>query len=182
MPTPPKPVSVLRTEKKSYRTKAELAKRQAGEESLLTGKKLKEDALVKQNPHAHKEFIRMKALLKGIDKADDLYGATINRYCMLRAEELELLAKLQRLDQQINVIYDRLGDYRDAEFRDLSASLASLEKTYASLQRSVHTKRKMQSDIERENVMTIASALRSIPKKVDEDADPLKEILNGRIG
>lgn len=101
---------------------------------------------------------------------------------MLRAEELELLAKLQRLDQQINVIYDRLGDYRDAEFRDLSASLASLEKTYASLQRSVHTKRKMQSDIERENVMTIASALRSIPKKVDEDADPLKEILNGRIG
>ena len=65
MPTPPKPVSVLRTEKKSHRTKAELAKRQAGEESLLTGKKLKEDALVKQNPHAHKEFIRMKALLKG---------------------------------------------------------------------------------------------------------------------
>ena len=40
----------------------------------------------------------------------------------------------------------------------------------------------MQSDIEKENVMTIASALRSIPKKVDEDADPLKEILNGRIG
>ena len=35
MPTPPKPVSVLRTEKKSHRTKAELAKRQAGEESLL---------------------------------------------------------------------------------------------------------------------------------------------------
>lgn len=83
---------------------------------------------------------------KGIDKADDLYGATINRYCMLRAEELELLAKLQRLKQQINA------------------------------------KRKMQSDIEKENVMTIASALRSIPKKVDEDADPLKEILNGRIG
>ena len=65
---------------------------------------------------------------------------------MLRAEELELLAKLQRLKQQINA------------------------------------KRKMQSDIEKENVMTIASALRSIPKKVDEDADPLKEILNGRIG
>lgn len=182
MPTPPKPVSVLRAEKKSHRTKAELAKRQAGEDGLLTGKKLKEDALVKQNPHAHKEFIRMKALLKGIDKADDLYGATINRYCMLRAEELELLAKLQRLKQQINVIYDRLDDYEGDDFRDVAASLASLEKTYASLERIVNTKRKMQSDIEKENVMTIASALRSIPKKVDEDADPLKEILNGRIG
>ena len=182
MPTPPKPVSVLRAEKKSHRTKAELAKRQAGEDGLLTGKKLKEDALVKQNPHAHKEFIRMKALLKGIDKADDLYGATINRYCMLRAEELELLAKLQRLDQQINVIYDRLDDYEDDDFRDVAASLASLEKTYAALEWSVKTKGKMQSESEKEKGRTSASAVRSIPKKVDEDADPLKEILNGRIG
>ena len=41
MPTPPKPFTVLTSEKKSHRTKAELKKRQEGEQSLSTDIELK---------------------------------------------------------------------------------------------------------------------------------------------
>ena len=36
MPTPPKPIVVLETEKRSHRTKAEKAQRKKAEEALLT--------------------------------------------------------------------------------------------------------------------------------------------------
>lgn len=181
MPTPPKPVSILQLEKKSHRTKAELAQRDKAEQSLLTGMKIREESAVKKNPVAHKEFLRMKKLLRSIEKADDLYGATINRYCMLKAEEAEFLEKRTVLSERIDIISDELTTCKDdGVFRDLAASLASLQKTFVSLDRNINAKRKMQADIEKENVMTIASALRSIPKKAKEENDPVKEILSGR--
>ena len=48
--------------------------------------KLKESEEVKNNPKAHQEFLRVKKLLSGIDKSDDLYGSVINRYCLTLAE------------------------------------------------------------------------------------------------
>lgn len=180
MPTPTKPVSVLREEGKSHRTKAELELREQGEESLLTGMKLKEEACVRDDPVAHKEFLRMKKLLKSIEKSDDLYGATINRYCKLRSEELRLLEERDKLKERIDFISERLDKCEDdADFRDVSRSLANLEKVFVSVDRSIQSKRKMQAEIEKENVMTIASALRSIPKKPDKEEDPVAKILSG---
>jgi hypothetical protein len=43
--------------------------------------------------------------------------------------------------------------------------------------RQIQVKRKMLFDIERENIMTIAAALRSIPKKEVKDSNPLREAL-----
>ena len=40
MPTPTKPANVIRLEKKSHRTKKELASRENAEKTLLTGEKL----------------------------------------------------------------------------------------------------------------------------------------------
>lgn len=99
MPTPTKPVKVLAMEKRSHRTKKELAQRKSAEESLLTGKILKEKKEVRENPVAHKEFKRLKTLLKAIEKDDDLYGETINRYCLLVAECEDFQQKRERIYQ-----------------------------------------------------------------------------------
>jgi hypothetical protein len=47
-----------------------------------------------------------------------------------------------------------------------------------ALDKQIQTKRKMLLDIEKENIMTIAAALRSIPKKTDEKENPLLKALN----
>ena len=66
MARPSKPVAVLSQEKKSHRTKAELRKRQEEEAKTLSGVEIKERKEVKDNKDAHKEFIRIKKLLKNI--------------------------------------------------------------------------------------------------------------------
>jgi hypothetical protein len=58
----------------------------------------------------------------------------------------------------------------------------SIQKIMASMlaiDKQIQTKRKMLLDIEKENVMTIASALRSIPKNVEKDDNPLLKVLRG---
>ena len=54
-----------------------------------------------------------------------------------------------------------------------------MQKNLISLDKQVQTKRKMLLDIEKENIMTIASALRSVPKKVEKKDNPLLAALNG---
>ena len=50
-----------------------------------------------------------------------------------------------------------------------------------AIDKQLQTKRKMLLDIEKENVMTITSALRSIPKKVDNESskEKLLRAING---
>jgi len=69
----PKPVVILSEEKKSHRTKAELDQRKKAEEALLTKIEFKEKRAVKNNPVAHKEFLRVKKLFIAIGKNDGLY-------------------------------------------------------------------------------------------------------------
>ena len=53
-----------------------------------------------------------------------------------------------------------------------------MQKNLVSLDRQVQSKRKMLSDIEKENIMTIAASLRSVPKKPEKKVNPLKEALS----
>lgn len=182
MARPSKPVEVLKSEKKSHRTKAELQKRQKEEESLLSGTEMKERPEVRKSPVAHKEYLRLKKLLKEIGKNDALYESVINRYAMLRAE----LESLEQLRDSFQKNIDDLQEAREDLIREEEMSLREYFKTQSDLSRrlidldrQVQNKRKMMLDIEKENVMTIASALRNIPKKADEGADPLIEILRG---
>ena len=78
-----------------------MAERAKAEEKLLTGKVLKERKEVKENEAAHKEFVRLQKLLKNIEKNDDLYSATINRYCLMQAECLEFVEKRELMYQQM---------------------------------------------------------------------------------
>lgn len=192
MPTPTKPFKVLATEKKSHRTKAELKMREEGEKSLSTDIELKERKEVKQNKIAHKEFKRIYEILKNIDKNDAIYEVVINRYCLLQAEcaDLEerreecynLISKLREEEKElIEELKDRDDIERFLDYKlEYAKSLAKMMATMLSIDKQVQAKRKMLLDIEKENIMTIASTLRCIPKKENKDADnPLLKILRG---
>ena len=182
MPTPPKPVKVLEMEKRSHRTKKELIQRKNAEAALLTGVSLKEKKEVKENPIAHKEFRRLRALLKSIDKDDDLYGETINRYCILVAECEEFQQKRERIYQQLCDYQERMDELVDREeltWKEALTIESNMQRNLVSMDKQIQTKRKMLLDMEKENVMTIASSLRSIPKKVEKKKNALMEALGG---
>lgn len=187
MSRPPKPYIVLKNEKKSHRTKAELKQRKKAEEALFTGVALKEDKEVRDNPVAHKEFLRVRKLLREIGKNDDIYGPVINRYCMIQAECIvfnERREELYRLIQELKKEYDEVTenmapDEKGSFLLKYSKNMAKLSTTMINLDKQIQTKRRMLFDIEKENIMTIASALRNIPKEVKEQENPLLKALQG---
>ena len=109
-PTPAKPADVIRLEGKSHRTKKELRQRKQAEENLLTGKKLKEKAEVKNNEIAHREFLRLKKLLKEIGKDDDLYSGAINRYCLIFAECAEFEGQREKIFRRQQELEEKAGE------------------------------------------------------------------------
>ena len=181
MSRPPKPYLVLQAEGKSNRTKAELKQRKEAEESLLTGVALKERQEVKDNPIAHKEFLRLNKLLKKIEKNDDIYGPVINRYCLLLAECVDFENKREKVYEQASKL-EKMLDKQDLEFdqyRDTIKEITKIYNTTISLDKQIQSKRRMLFDIEKENIMTISAALRSIPKEVNKEENPLLKALNG---
>ena len=189
MPTPAKPFKVLTTENKSHRTKAELKMREEGEKALSTEIELKERKEVKQNKVAHKEFKRIEKLLKNIGKNDAIYEAVINRYCLLQAECFDLEERREEfyklifdLKAEMTSVTDKMDYDEDiATYKlEYAKAIARITSSMMSIDKQITSKRKMLLDIEKENVMTIASALRCIPKKDDKEADnPLLKVLRG---
>lgn len=185
MPTPPKPFLVLTSEGKSHRTKAELELRKKGEESLSSGVALRERSEVKSNPTAHKEFLRLNKLLKTIEKNDALYEPVINRYCMLQAECVDFEKKREQFYHNLERLEEEYNDQSDEKLTtsEYFKLQRDMQKHILDLDKQIQTKRRMLLDIEKENIMTIAAALRSIPKKVEEeDEDPMANLLNRRRG
>lgn len=176
MPTPPKPFAVLKAEGKSHRTKKELKLREEGEKALTTGVALKERPEVKSNPVAHKEFLRLNKLLKAIGKNDAIYEAVINRYCQLQGECADYENTIMNLRQDLEELKENRHSMDVAEYYKLKNDI---EKLIDSKDRQLQTKRKMLFDIERDNCLTIAAALRSIPKKTEKNENPLLKALNG---
>lgn len=189
MPTPPKPFSVLKKEKKSHRTKKELALREKGESALATGTAIKERPEIKKNPVAHKEFMRINKLLKYIEKNDAIYEAVINRYCLITGEcamfderREELYNLINELKEEYKKVTEEMEENEKGAFLlEYTSNMAKLSTTMINLDKQVQSKRKMLLDIERENIMTISAALRSIPKKVEGDSakETLLKVLSG---
>lgn len=186
MPTPAKPYAVLSGEKKSHRTKAELNQRKQAEKSLSSDKKIGERQEVKDNKVAHKEFNRIKKLLEKIEKDDAFYEPVINRYCMIHAECREIEERreafgklIKDFEKQIDTIpkEDRVA-FMDELVR-ISNNIAKLAGQMNTCDKLLQQKRKMLFDIEKENIMTIAAALRTIPKNTEKKTNPLLEALGG---
>ena len=178
MPTPPKPFTVLTSEKKSHRTKQELNQRKQGEEALATGIKMKEWPDIKINPVAHKEFKRINELLATIGKNDAIHESVINRYCLITAECKSFEERIQQIDKDIEELNERFADC-EMEYIEYVEHKDKLISKQLSIDKQIQTKRKMLFDIEKENLMTIAAALRSIPKTPEKKTNPLKDALNG---
>lgn len=167
---PAKSTALIQMEGKSHRTKAELEARKKAEEELTSGVKLKEFKEVKSNQVAHKEFKRLAILFSKIKNNDDLHAGPINRYCMLKAECNAFEEQQEKLYKE----YDKLDDLSNDESYDaldLINARSDITNQILSIDRQLQNKRKMMLDIEKENLMTMASALRSIPKKVVEEVN-----------
>ncbi len=190
MPTPPKPVIVLESERKSHRTKQELEKRKKEEASLLTGSTMKVRAEVKKNKIANTEFKRIKKLLGAIGKDDAIYESVINRYCAIYAECMEYESRREEFCKGMEELREEYNSGKIDKEEDLKPStyyklLRDMQKNVTTLDGLSMSKRKMLLDIEKESAMTIAAALRSIPKKTEEDEivknDPMSRVISRRV-
>lgn len=163
-----------------HRTKAEKESRQQAEQDMLSGKKGFERPNVKADPVAHTEYKRVSALMKAVGKDDALYFAIVNRYCELFSEVDRCQREALRLHQLMDRLEQRLdsGEIGDetAFMKQYTALLAQVNK----LDDKIMQKRKMMFDLEKENGMTVAAALRAIPKdNAKKEENPLATILGG---
>lgn len=173
-----KPYLLLIQENKSHRTKKELGQRKLAEEQLYTGKNLKERAEIKENPDAHGEFLRIKKLLTAIGKNDDIFSGPINRYAMLFAECREFEVMREDASRRIDQLEENRDKFAAAE--DMTGyfkTLAAMEKHLIDIDKQVQVKRRMMFDLEKENLMTVAAAMRSIAKQPQKKKSKLEEAL-----
>lgn len=174
---PSKPVNVIKMEKKSHRTKKELSLREKSEEKLVTGAKLKESPAVKSDPVAHKEFVRVRKLLKVMEKDDDLYHNQINTYCLLHSEITKLSEEADAQRKDIEELRQAKESFDDEkEFWDL---LSKAKKRLDTIDLKIDRKRTHREKIDRENGLTITAALRTVPKKPEKSTSELKRALYG---
>lgn len=173
-----KPYLVLKTENRSHRTKEELNFRKQAEEELFTGKNLQERPEIKEKKVAHKEFLRIKKLLESIGKDDDIFSGPINRYCLLMAECKDFEERREYAVQRADELFERRDEFeKNDDIGTYFTLIRDMEKHLVDLDKQVQAKRKMMFDIEKENLMTVAAAMRSIPKKPPKQKSKLKQAL-----
>ena len=165
-----------------HRTKAEKESRQAVEVAQLTGKPLHKRASVKNDEIANKEFDRISGLMKRIGKADAIYSSGINRYCELFSEIEKLKAskaKTEKIADELNEKFEQLEDLEYDDIMDFGKMYTKMLGESMKVDSAIMSKRKMMSDIEKENGWTVLSALRAVPKapQKDENADVLAKLL-----
>ena len=177
---PSTPVAVIRKEGKSHRTKAELNAREKGEAAFATGIPIKEKEETKKNVVAHKEFLRVPKLWSKIEKCDALYENIINRYCLLYAECRDFEEKRERFYRDLWEMEEgkENGDFEDSP-RTYYKLKNDIQKNIVNLDKQVQAKRKMMMAIEKESIMTLAAAMRSVPKTPENETNPLLAILEG---
>lgn len=166
---PGKTFAVLTAERAGHRTKAELELRRQAEKALMTGTRMRESEAVKADAAAHAHFRRVRGLMSAIGHDDAIHEQVINRYCLL-------LSECERLDQDAARLRAMAEEAGTAE---AAAQLYSLAlRTDGEVQR----KRSMLLAIEKENLMTVSSGIRAVPKTPSKDTgeDPMLQLLESR--
>lgn len=183
MPTPTKPVAVLEQEGRSHRTKKELEARRKAEDGLKSGSKISELPEVRSNPAAHRVFRAVKKMLKQIDRDDKLHEAIVNRYCIITAECEDIVHDRALIEQRCLHLESAL-EHNEMEIEAYIRAHQKAVDQKNAIDRALQTKRKMLLDIEKECLMTIAAALRAIPKDPPEEKsmknDPMALMLARR--
>lgn len=169
MPQVPKPASILKLDNSPKLSKEEIRMREKYEQSLLTGERMVMSPAVKADPIASKIFKRTVKLLEKIEKNDALYENSVNRYVLLLAEQEHLTNRKTTLEQSLESLYTSLNDASDEgdleKVASIGRAVGDLQKTITAIDRSLNTKRNQSFALEKENLMTVASSLRAIPKR-----------------
>lgn len=160
MPTPSIPLHLV----KGHINKVDREARIKGEKALVTGVEMHLWSETKLNKVAAKHYTRLKELFGKIGKDDALVENTLNRYCMLLAEESEFEAENMRLHRLSETLDDKQGEM---EFTDYITHAINITKAIQANAKQMLSVRRLLLAIERENLMTIAAQMRSIPKKAD---------------
>lgn len=149
---------------------------------MLSREKLFERKSVREDSEAHKEYLRVRKLLDKIGKADALYGAVLNRYCELYAETVAYAARMKELNGIIDSLSEKFNALENVGYEEISAfgkQLTRLIGQVNSMDGLIMQKRKMMFDIEKENCMTVSSAIRTIPKSAAKtEENPLLKLLS----
>lgn len=166
---PSKPSSLIKFEKKSHRTKAELEAREKSEKALYSGYAFRETARVKSNKLAHETFTRLKKMYEKIDFVEGLDEAIINRYCLITADVASLEKLIERMEQDI----DSCEDYTER---------IKLYKTISGTLLTLKSNREMLLKLEDRLFLNPVARIKSIPKqpKEETDIDDMERLLNKR--
>ena len=164
-----KPVDIMVLENSKHLTQAEIEQRRAAEAALLTGRHMQIWQEVKASKVAREEFERVTELLSIIGKDDALQEGAVNRYCLLRAECVDFERKRETF---MRSLAELKREYKAEKLDTVKyfTLITSMQKSTVDLDKQIMSKRNMMLAIEKENLMTIASALRSVPKKVEKKA------------
>ena len=137
-----------------HRTKKELTPRKKEEEALKSPHKISMSESVKNDPIAVRYFLQVVDQLDAIDINEAFFENVINRYCLLLAEHDRLVE-----------VYRRLLVTADEE----------TIKEVNAMGRNINTIRNQLLAIEKENLLTMQSKLRAIPKTQEEmEVSPLE--------
>jgi predicted secreted Zn-dependent protease len=168
-----KPIALV----KGAMTKKDIEFRKAQEKSATTGVPMMPAEIIKNDKIAYAEFKRIKNLLSIIDKDDDIYSASISRYCLLKSEEIKLLEKQSEYESELIDIKDCEPD------ANCRKAIEVIEKRLSEIDKEIMSKRRMQTDLEKENLLTVQSVIRNIPKKpYEEEKDEMEMFLAKRKG
>jgi hypothetical protein len=91
-----------------------------------------------------------------------------------------LLAECVEFEEKRETFYNNIDKLENDDEIDKETRYklqSQMQSNLIAVDKQIQTKRKMLLDIERENGLTIAAALRSIPKKVDKEDNPLLKAL-----
>ncbi len=157
----PKPIALV----KGHRTKAEIEQRKQAESLLVTGSSMREWPETRDNPVSHKYWLRLKKLYAAIDKNDALLEPVLNRYCVLLAECDSAQTEDVRLHKLLDDLYERNKEIDASDYFDM---VIALNKQVLDNSKLLDSKRRMLLAIEKDNLMTLVSQMRAIPKKPEE--------------
>lgn len=150
-------------------TKEEIEQRKQAENAALSGIEIREFEEVANDEVSHKEFERVIELLNAVGKNDAMFEATINDYCMFKSD----IDRYRKYESDAEHDLENVMLDEDMDVAEKYALKSKIRNEIYNHDRQINNLQKKRFDIEKENGFTVSSALRNIPKKVEEKANPL---------
>ena len=154
-------------------TKKELEYLENAEKAALSGISIREFKHIKKDKIAHKEFMRVTELLTAVGKNDAMYEAVINDYCGYLSD----IERCRTYRDEFEHQWDELDETDDLTPSEIIKTRIKINEQVLSCDKQINTLQRKRFEIEKETGFTVASSLRSIPRKPVETADPLVEAL-----